>query len=497
MRALWRMATDERGVALPVALMVLTILGALVAGYLTLGAVEPQISQNLTDGARARFVAEAGVEWGFNYLAGKDFSTLLLGADGLTGSADDSVPSGVAGLNTSVWLIQNQPVPGRTAAEGTFSVAMRNDSVPAGGGYTGDQAITGVAAVDAGGHKVDTNGIVILTSTSTLTRGGQTTTRTIQAVIRRSTLNINAALTLPGMQADTFVGNTNFEIDGRDYRRSDAWGALGVSVPTGTGPMKFGITTQPGIQANIAPTTYEQNAQNGFDTAAKKALVKGKHQTTAGFTTGDNTIAADTALSPTVMADFLAEVAANPATTVIQSSLTCPLVLTGSASGTPDSSPVLSTSGGGSCPGSPPIGTSVNLGTPADPKMVYFRGDLDTSSTFTGLRMNNKISGAGILIIEDGDWQVYGDNFQWDGIVIVTGRYVGMGFRTGSGVKISGALIGMESISGEAGGFFEFLTQSNSLQIRSSKENRDMALSMLANQRILNWREDVKCAGCS
>ena len=496
MSAPWRVAKDERGVALPVALMVLTILGALVAGYLTLGAVEPQISQNLTDGARARFVAEAGIEWSFNYLAGKDFSTLLLGADGVAGSADDTIPSGVGALSTSIWLVQNQPVPGRAAAEGTFSVAMRNDSAPAASGYTGDQAITGLAAIDAGGHKVDTNGIVVVTSTSTLLRGGQTTTRTIQAVIRRSTLNINAALSLPGLQADTFVGNTNFEIDGRDYRRADAWGALGASVPTGTGPMKFGVATQPGIQANIAPTTYEQNAENGFDTAAKKALVKGKNQTTGAYTTGDTTVAADTSLSPTVMADFLAEVASNPATTVIQSSLACPLVLTGST-GTPTSSPTLSTTGSGSCPGSPPVGSSLNLGTPADPKLVYFRGDLDSSSGFTGLRMNNRISGAGILIVEDGDWQVYGDNFQWDGIVIVTGRYVGMGFRTGSGVKISGALVGMEAISGEAGGFFEFLTQSNSLQIRSSKENRDMALSMLANQRILNWREDVKCAGCS
>ena len=44
---------DERGVALPLAMIVLVALTMMVLASLTLAGVEPQISQNLTDTARA------------------------------------------------------------------------------------------------------------------------------------------------------------------------------------------------------------------------------------------------------------------------------------------------------------------------------------------------------------------------------------------------------------------------------------------------------------
>src|SRR5207244_822679 len=47
-----------------------------------------------------------------------------------------------------------------------LSVTIRNDSIGAGGGYAGDQVLTGLA-VDGGGKFVDTNGIVIVTATGT------------------------------------------------------------------------------------------------------------------------------------------------------------------------------------------------------------------------------------------------------------------------------------------------------------------------------------------
>lgn len=74
--------------------------------------------------------------------------------------------------------------------------------------------------------------------------------------------------------------------------------------------------------------------------------------------------------------------------------MACPLVLTGTT-GAP-TAPTLSTGGSG-CPGNPPIGQTLNLGTPADPKLIYFRGELDTSSNFTGLRLNGTVKGAGML----------------------------------------------------------------------------------------------------
>jgi hypothetical protein len=125
-----------------------------------------------------------------------------------------------------------------------------------------------------------------------------------------------------------------------------------------------------------------------------------------------------------------------------------------------------------------------------DPKMVYFRGDPDTTSAFAGLTMRESVTGAGILIVEDGDLQQYG-NLRWDGLVIVTGQYVSAAFRTGSDTTIYGALTGMESRPAESSGLFDFFLDRNmNFRVRNSKQNIDMVQSMLAVHRILSWREN-------
>ena len=72
MTRLRAMMCDQRGVALPLALISLLILTSLVLTVLNLGAVEPQISRNLSDTARARHLAEAGIEWAFDCLADQE-----------------------------------------------------------------------------------------------------------------------------------------------------------------------------------------------------------------------------------------------------------------------------------------------------------------------------------------------------------------------------------------------------------------------------------------
>lgn len=489
---------DQRGVALPLALISLLILTMLVLTVLNLGAVEPQISRNLSDTARARHMAEAGIEWAFDCIADQDLSAFLAGPDGVQNTTDDQGATSVAGQNIAARMdatfCPNSPPPGNLpglgAGTGTFAVTIRNDSIAATGAYAGDQILTGVPA-DGGGRFTDSNGVVILTATGAY----GTSTRQITAVVSRNTLVVNAAANLPGMQADTYMQGVvaNQTIDGRDWLRTDANGGS----PAGTGPMRYGITTQPGVQANIG-ITYEANVENAFDTVAKRNTVQGKSQSTGLLTSGLTTIAPDNTLTPATMQTFLTKLAANPATTVIQSSLACPLVLTG-AVGTA-TSPVLSTGGGG-CPGNPPIGQHVNLGTPADPKLVYFRGQLDTSSNFTGLNLQGTIRGAGILVVEDGDLAINTSgaglningrsvDFYWDGLVIVTGRYVGTGFRATSNTEIRGAFISNEAIGNEAAGYYEFLNQANSLAIRNSTQNINMALRAAYNQRIISWREN-------
>ena len=157
--------------------------------------------------------------------------------------------------------------------------------------------------------------------------------------------------------------------------------------------------------------------------------------------------------------------------------------LTGS--GTPTSTPTL-TNG---CTGAAGVNETLDLGSRTNPKLVYFKGDIDTSSQFVGLTMNSGIKGAGVLVIEDGDLKQLG-NFTWDGVVIVTGSYVGAGFRDGSTTLIRGAFVANESQTGEADGFFEFLMDNNTnFTVKSSKQNVDMIQLMRGNTTMTNWRE--------
>lgn len=496
----WRtLVLNERGVALPLALICLVALTVMVLTFLTLSGVEPQISQNLSDTARARYMAESGIEWAFKQIAaqpsgaaaGSFASSLFAGPDNVQNTTDDQQPTNVTSQNTAAMLTtlgSPSPLPTKTTAEGTYSVTVRNDNL------AGDDKFNGAGAVDGGDKFTDTNGIVIVTSTGTY-RGA---TRTIQVAVKRIGIPpFPGAVNIPGFQADTFlsssINSTNassLDIDGRDYDRN---GTQNASNPT-----KLGIQVQPGIQTDLG-ITYEARTEQPFDDAnictggdcsaatksanrtARLGIVKGKHQSSSTYTTGLNTIGPDASLNPSVMSTFLNQIAANPATQILQSTQACPIVMTGGSSSA-TSTPTL-TNG---CS----MNQTVNLGSVTDPKMVYFRGDPDTSSAFAGLTMRERVQGAGILIVEDGDLQQYG-NLRWDGLVIVTGQYVSAAFRTGSDTTIYGALTGMESRPNESSGLFDFFLDRNmNFRVRNSKENIDMVQSMLAVHRILSWREN-------
>jgi hypothetical protein len=130
--------------------------------------VEPQISANLADGARARQVAESGIEWGFNQLSGRDFNDpALLGTGTVTG-----------GVNCGTGITCK--VLGLTTVAGSFTVTLRNDFT----GVPGDQALIGGDAATNprdGSATTDNNKMVILKSTGTFNGAS----RTIPAVIQR------------------------------------------------------------------------------------------------------------------------------------------------------------------------------------------------------------------------------------------------------------------------------------------------------------------------
>lgn len=478
-------ARDERGVALPLAMILLMVLTLLTITFMSLGAVEPQISKNLSDGARARQLAESGIEWAMSAQIGNQD---LNNANLLGGTMTSGGACGTG--NTCRVLASSQTLPGLTSSSGTFAVTLRNDIDT----NAGDQQLIGTALTRDSSTTLDVNGAVILTSTGTFNGAS----RSITAVVQRGNLNINAAVSLPGVQTDTFSNDPPcggcYSIDGRDWRLADS------SSPSGTAPTKLGIATYTGTETSTG-LTYEANAEAGFNTAAKRGYVQGKDQTApSSTTTGLNTIAADTssnALNPTVIQNFLTNLAANPQTQILNSTQACQYSSGGSSK--PEGLRMNSTSTANqvtitnNCTGADQINQTVNLGTSTNPAMVYVKGEFDPSSNFIGMAVNGSqtITGYGILVMEEADLSFFQSNqFTWNGIVIVTGRNVGVGFRSGSDTEIRGALIANETYGLEAGGYFEWLNQAATLKLRYGKEGIDLALRGLYNTRITGYREN-------
>ncbi len=483
------LAREERGVALPLAMILLMILTMLTITFMSLGAVEPQISANLSDGARARQLAESGIEWAMSTQIGNaDFnSSALLGGTMTSG--------GQCGTgNTCRVLASSQTMPGLTSTQGTFGVTLRNDIST----NTGDQALIGTGNTRDSSTSVDANGFVVLSSTGSFNGAS----RTITAVLQRGNLNINAALSLPGVQTDTFSNDPPcagcYSIDGRDWKIADA------SSPTGANPTKLGISTYTGTET-LTGLTYEANAEAGFDDSQKRGYVQGADvndtatnpSDTDAAGTGRRTIAADTSLNPTLIQNFLTNLASNPATQIVNSTQACQYA--SGSSTKPEGLRMVSTSTANqvtvtnNCTGTDQVNQTVNLGTATSPALLYIKGEYDPSSNFIGLAVSGSqtITGYGVLVMEEADLSFFqSSQFTWNGIVIVTGRNVGVGFRSGSNTEIRGALIANETNAAEAGGYFEFLNQAATMKIRYGKEGIDLALRGLYNTRIISYREN-------
>ena len=142
----------------------------------------------------------------------------------------------------------------------------------------------------------------------------------------------------------------------------------------------------------------------------------------------------------------------------------------------------------------------MNLGSPTSPQMIYFKGEYDPSSNFVGVGVDGTqpIQGYGLLVVEDADLVFFQTGkFRWDGIVLVTGRNVSVAFKGASDTEIRGALIGSETNAAEPGGYFEFFNRTtDTMIVRASKQNIDMALQALYNMRITSYREVCNSPPC-
>jgi Tfp pilus assembly protein PilX len=424
---------DQRGIALPLTLMMVMALMSLSLALLSYAAFEPAVSRNLAEGAQARFAAEAGLERALDLLADTpDWSSLLSGADPTSG----------------VQLIATSAIGTLPATRGTFAVRLRNDTQP------GDVAITGLA-VDADPAR-DDNRAVIVTSTGAQGSG----VRTLQAAVKRLTFPpgfFPAALSMPGNEAEAYFNGNSFEIDGRGWRTDG-------TLDPGCQPV-YGIAVS-AVLPSSNPGANEVMVQNALS-AMQKDNVKGKPQDPSLPAEGDNTVAADPALTPERVKAFIDQ-AKQAADIVLESRQPSGLSFTnvGATCATDWNSPTC-------------------WGTADRPKIVWIRGEEDPTSQFAALRLSGNTEGHGILIVEDGDLRITG-NFAWYGAIIVTGKWVGVGYMGGGNQQVYGAVISNETATDP--GYKEGWVSGNA-KIRYSCQALANAVNHRGLVRLTSWRE--------
>lgn len=435
---------DERGIAVVVAVVALMTLTALVLAFLAVSAYEPQISRNLADSTRARYVAEAGLETAYDTLVtNANWAGLVAGSAAACANTTD---------HGNLIGAQNSALPGLTNASGTFTVRVRNDCRAA------DAPMTGVVVE---GNDVEVNNHVVLTSVGVF----GSATRTMVVVVTRvpnltspdspGNGQINAALSFPGFESDTSFTGNSFEVDGRNHD-------LAGNVIAGQALLGISVGPEDQFVATGGPQLHhEQSVQNSLSNQ-QKDNVSGVHETSSSATAiGNNTIAA-AALTSKSVTEFVNAVKSYADITINST----------------QASPAQFSNVGSSCAGN--FNATDCWGTSANPKIVYVKGAVDTTSAFTALDVRGDSTGAGILIVEDGDFAMRG-NFHWEGPVIVTGGYVGVGIMGGGNQDVLGALISNETATNEATGFFEGVLQGNA-KVRYSRAALDNALALLGRK---------------
>ena len=398
MKKLRTLVDNERGVALVLALMVLLTLTGLVLAFLSVSAFEPQISRNQSDTTRARYVADAGIEYAYDTLATNvvTWNNYLVGATCTTGAV-------LGAANTTL--------PGLTAASGTFTVRVRNDC------NANDNKFTGLAVEAAGNATNDTNSRLIVISTGTFGNA----TKTITVVIRKAIVpSFNAALAFPGVQADVNFSGATFNIDGRDNRMADSAGS-----PTGTANAVYGIATNGSLpmletQVEVALANNQANTVNGRDETSSS--------NPPPTTSGANTVQSDSTLTSAMVTDAAAMLKKYADITINTSNgNTYSIQDIGGGAGAPTCSSNWS--------------SSTCWGSTTKPKIVYLNGDLQNINTqYTSLDISGNSEGTGILVINNGNTRITG-NFRWNGPVITTGKNVGIQFWGGGYQSIYGATI--------------------------------------------------------
>ncbi len=251
MRRISRLIDNEQGVALVMALMILLTLTGLVLAFLSASAFEPQISRNHGETVRARYVAEAGIEYAYDTLASNvgSWNSYLAGAT----CAQGAVLGG-----------PDSTLPGLGSAHGTFTVRIRNDCKPGDEQLTGVSVDTDLGSCDVGGRRATrpTTATARLSSHPAGTIG--TTTRTITVVVSKTAAPAQRRAHVPRLAGGRQRRASSFVIDGRDTRIADRPGA-----PTGAATAVYGVAVNAGLPALAARLETTLTAGGQHDVRGK------------------------------------------------------------------------------------------------------------------------------------------------------------------------------------------------------------------------------------
>jgi hypothetical protein len=433
-----RLADDERGAALVLALMILVTLAGLALALLSMSGFEPQISSNHSRTIRARYVAEAGLEYAYHVLA----------------TDPDGWNDHLAGATCSLGTLLGPPalnLPGLSGAYGTFSVRIRNDCGPEDAKVTGVSLDTtpGPCGAATGTAAQDANCRLVVAATGTV--GG--TTRTITAVMMKTIFpRLTAALAFPGREAGVDFQSSQFSIDGRDSRLSD-----GLGVPTGSAPAVHGIVVNdafPGLVAEVRER-LSGGPQNE---------VWGKDESGPGITTGTGTIGANGALTSAGIADFVARVRSS-ADVVVDAADARSISSVGSACAADSAS-------------------SACWGTIGRPKIVYVGGSPSAGSPRPTLGLSGQSSGTGILVVDNVAVEIDGD-FRWNGLVVVTGGDAALRYRGGGTQAVYGGVIVDQPTANETTSLAGSLRDKT--HILYSKESLDLVQQALKRRFVVTY----------
>ena len=284
-------------------------------------------------------------------------------------------------------------------------------------------------------------------------------TRAITAVVSRTLLpTINSALAFPGVHADVSFGGSRLSIDGRDTTMADKPGA-----PTGSAAAVYGVSVNgslPALESQVESALARSSGAeiSGKDEAGSSASVSGAA-----------TVRSDGALTSRAVLDFVAAVAPKADVAIgVSSGGTHTVDNLGSGCATDARSDAC-------------------WGTTSSPKIVYVSA-APADAAAISLRIGGNSTGAGILIIENGAAEIAG-SFRWNGLVIASGKNVGIRYLGGGNQQIYGATIVNELDAGAAASFTSDASGNGDLLY--SREALDLVQNALSRRlvTVYHWAD--------